>query len=69
LLGLTPVGRKLAIVSVKDAEAMEKLLMINVPSLEMKGNTQIYGKSLQSLRTLRNDVTLERERNNLKTKK
>jgi len=43
--------------------------MIDVPSLEMKGNTQIYGKSLQSLQTLRNDVTLERERNNLKTKK
>jgi len=26
LLGLTPVGRNLAIISVKDAEAMEKLL-------------------------------------------
>lgn len=38
-------------------------MMIDVPSPGMKGNTQIYGKSLQSLRTLWNDVgiILERE--------
>lgn len=45
-------------------------MMIDVPSLEMKGNTQIYGKSLQFLQTSWNNVgiTLERE-TNLKTER